>query len=489
MKKLTLNSILLAVFMAISSTMSAQELTLHNMEFLGQRHSLNPALNPITRFYFTMYDVGFGFSNSFAVNDLRRFDQNSDSFVWSTSKFLESMRRNNATKLDQLLNFSFGVRVTPKLFVHAAVAEKFQFRMNYPYDLFAFLIQGNLHEDNVGKSMNIGGFRVNSTAYLDFSAGAAYQLNCNLSVGARVKYLKGIANVYTKQAKLSITTNPEYYQVTFDNDLDFRTTLPFNDSNFSPSSLFTSKNNGVGMDLGATYLMLDKKLLLTASVIDIGYLNWVDGGKRYYNKSQNKTFTFNGFDGNTLSGNSDMFKKLVDTIKTTFDLAEENSPKYRTNLIPKIYLSGSYELFRGNRVGAMMYGEIANKRFSTAWSVNGQVRLGRILNMQGNISLINRQISNIGLGFAANLGPVQWWILTNNAAFLFFNPLDTRTVHLRTGINFVFAYGKDKKNPCSPDYIPPGERNKKVNSKKGKKNTPVAPVDTPPTEVPADVDK
>lgn len=483
MKKIKFtNKLLTFVFIALSSSVSAQELTLHNMEFLGQRHSLNPALNPITRFYLTFYDVGLGFSNSFAINDLRKFDNNSDSFTWSTGKFLESMRRNNATKLDQLVNFSFGVRVTPKLFIHAAAAEKFQFRLNYPYDLFAFLLQGNLADENVGKPLNIGGFRVNSTAYLDFSAGAAYQVNCNLSVGARLKYLKGLANIYTKTAKFNITTNSEYYQVTFDNDLDFRTTLPDDNQDFS--DLLKQKNLGYGIDLGATYLMLDKKLLLTGSLLDLGFISWSEGGKRYYNKSQTKTFEFRGFNSDALSGNSDMFEKLVDTITQTFDLGDEPSARYKTNLIPKIYLSGSYEIWKGNRVGAMMYGEISNKRLSTAWSVNGQMRLGRILNLQGNISLMNRRLSNIGLGLAANLGPIQWWIVTNNAGFLFFNPLDTRTVHLRTGVNIVFAYGKDKKNPCSPDYIPPGERNKKQTNKKGRKSQPDSPPDTPPTEAP-----
>lgn len=82
MKKIKFtNKLLTFVFIALSSSVSAQELTLHNMEFLGQRHSLNPALNPITRFYLTFYDVGLGFSNSFAINDLRKFDNNSDSFT------------------------------------------------------------------------------------------------------------------------------------------------------------------------------------------------------------------------------------------------------------------------------------------------------------------------------------------------------------------------------------------------------------------------
>ncbi|MCO6495535.1 MAG: hypothetical protein J5I91_07655 [Bacteroidetes bacterium] len=482
MKKNSIKTVLAMITLAFGVSTSAQELTLHNMEFLGQRHSLNPALNPLTRFYLTFYDLGMGFSNSFAVNDLREFDNNSDSFVWSTDKFLKSMKKNNATKLDQLINFSFGVKVNPKLFIHGSVAEKFQFRMTYPYDLFAFLLQGNLNEENIGKTMNIGGFRVNSTGYLDFSAGASYQLNCNLTIGARFKYLKGFANIYTKEALFNITTNPEYYQLTFENDLDFRTTLP--DSNYSVKDLFKSKNNGMGIDLGATYLMLDNKLLLSASVIDLGYINWVEGGKRYYNKSQTKTFVFKGFDESSMSGSEDMFEKLVDTIKTTFDIEEETSPKYRTNLIPKIYLSGSYEIFKGNRVGAMMYGEIANKKLSTAWSVNAQLRLGRILNLQGNVSLINRKLGNIGLGVAANLGPIQWWVVTNNAGFLFFNPLDTRIVHFRTGINIALAYGKDKKNPCSPDYIPPGERNKKETSRKGRKSQIITPVETPPTEVP-----
>jgi len=460
----------------------AQEITLHNMDFVGQRHSLNPALNPTTRFYLGG-SAGAGFSStSISVNSARRFEDGSDSFYWSPKQALNGLGRNNAFRLNGIADFSFGLKVNPKLFVHMAIADKMQMRLNYPKDLFSFIIDGNLADNNVGQTLNIGGFRANGTYYRDYSIGASYQVNCNLTVGGRGKFLRGIANLNTQEARFNITTDNEYYQITMENDLSFRTSYDTSwlNGNTSISDFFGRKNSGFGLDLGATYTMLNNKLLLTASMLDLGYITWREDNRRHYNAAESKTFTFNGLNESSFANDTDFAKLLLDTVLSTFDLTDESIGNYRTGLTTKMYFSGTYELAKGNKVGAMVYAEIANRRINAAWSVNGQMRLGKILNLQGNVSLMNKRISNIGLGLAANLGPVQIWAVTNNAAFLFFDPMDTRTVHFRAGVNIVWGYGKDKKNPCSPDYIPPGERGK--NKKGGEVPEEVPPSDTPPSD-------
>lgn len=481
------NYLVVATLLLSGIAIQAQEITLYNMDFVGQRHSLNPALNPMTRFYIGG-SAGGGFSStSISVNDTRRFEEGSDSFYWSPAQALKGMGNNNAFRLNGIADFSFGLKVNPKLFVHLAIADKMQMRLNYPRDLFSFLIEGNLADNNVGNTLDIGGFRMNGTYYRDYSFGASYQVNCNLTVGARGKFLRGIANINTNEAKFNITTNSEYYQITMENDLDFRTSYDTGWINGNGGMTITDflgrKNSGLGLDLGATYTMLNKKLLLSASVIDLGYINWKQDTRRYYNSAESKTFTFNGLNEGSFANDTDFTQILVDTILSTFDLAEESIGNYRTSLTAKMYFSGTYEFAKGNKVGALVYAEIANRRINAAWSVNGQMRLGRILNLQGNVSLMNKRISNIGLGLAANLGPIQIWAVTNNAGFLFFDPLDTRTVHARVGVNIIWGYGKDKKNPCSSEYVPPGERGKNKKKKKGEE-TPedVPPSDTPPNE-------
>jgi hypothetical protein len=448
-------------FVADNTPLQAQEHTLYNMEFVGQRQHLNPALQPITRFYFGFSGGGAFNSNALSINSARRFDENGDSFYWSPSALLSNLGKNNAFRWNLQADISLGLKVNPKLFVHASVQDKLEARINYPKDLFEFLINGNLGPNSVGKEFNIGGFRANASYYREYAMGASYQPNCKWAFGTRIKILQGIANFQTKEASLTIKTDPEYYAITMKNELDFRTSFNPNlwEGNFSINDLMVRNNNGMGIDLGATYAP-SKKWNFSGSIIDLGYINWNTNAKRYYNQADQKTFVFNGLNQENLENNEDYAQKLVDTILSTFDLGEQNISSYRTALATKTYLSANYEFLSGNRVGALMYGEFANRRYQTAWSVNGQLRLSKIINLQGNIGLFNRQISNIGLGFAANLAPIQIWMLTNNAGFLFKDPLSVRTLHFRVGMNFVFAYMKDKKNPCSKDYVAPAERGK-----------------------------
>lgn len=455
------------LFTGFNSSLFAQEHTLYNMEFVGQRQHLNPALQPITRFYLGVSYGGSFNSNAISINSARKFE--GDSFYWSPQQLLSNLSNNNAFRWNANVDFSMGLKISPKLYFHTAVQDKLEARLNYPKDLFQFLIEGNATANTIGKELNIGGFRANASYYREYAFGVSYQPNCKWGMGMRLKTIQGIANFQTREAKLSIQTDPEYYAITMRNELDFRSS--FNpalfEGNFSLNELRAQNNNGMGVDLGGTYTP-SKKWNFSASLIDLGFINWNTNAKRYYNQSDEKTFTFNGLNAENLESNEDYGQKLLDTILTTFDLGEENISSYRTSLATKTYLSANYEFLSGNRVGAMMYGEFANRRFQTAFSVNGQFRLSKILNLQANIGMYNRRISNLGLGFAANLGPIQLWALTNNAGFLFANPLDVRTLHFRMGVNIVFAYMKDKKNPCSKDYVAPAERGK-IETEKSKK--------------------
>jgi hypothetical protein len=445
---------LILILLANFGSAIAQEITLHNMEFVGQRHSLNPALNPTSRIYFG-FSGGTHFGNTgFSINDLFKPVPGTDSFILSPRQLTDRLSNNNAIRNDAIGDLSFGFRVNPKLFLHGSIAAKAYSRINYPKELFQFMFEGNASDNNLNKNLDIGNFRFNAMLYRDISMGASYQVNCNLSVGARVKHLYGVANFNTERASLNIRTSSDYYQMTISNDLAFRgsfdTTGDF--STFASEALRGGlKNNGLGMDLGATYKILDDKLLLTGSLIDLGYINWRSHTFSYSNKAENKSFSFDGFDRTFFENDTDFFQVLADTLISTFDLQRDDILSYRTALTPRMYLSGSYEFLPGFKAGALMYGEISNRRLRTAWSFNGQARISRILNAQLNVSLLNKQISNIGAGFAVNLGPLQIWMVSDNLSILY-KPFDAKTVHARLGMNFVFGTGKDKRNPCSPHF-------------------------------------
>jgi hypothetical protein len=470
-------------FLAILIT-NAQEITLHNMEFVGQRHALNPALNPSSRIYFGVSSGTHFSSTGFVPSDLYRSANEADTSIVLTPRLATNkMSANNAIRNDASVDLSFGFRANPKLFIHGSMSAKEYFRFNYPKELFEFLFVGNADNELIGKDLDVGNMPINGSVYLDFSLGAAYQVNCNLSVGARLKYLYGVANLHTHKASLSIRTDPEFYQMTITNDFEYR--MSFDTSMSSLQDLRRLQNRGYGLDLGATYKLMNDKLLVTASLLDLGSIYWKSNTSRIYNQSENRSFSFNGFNRDGFNDSEQFFEDLEDTLSKVFDLNQENTSGYSTFLTPRMYLSGTYSFNKYVALGALMYGEIANQRLRTAWSVNSQVKLGRILNLQANMSLLNKKISNFGLGFALNLMPFQLFVVSDNLSVLF-NPLQSNTVHVRFGVNTALGTGKDKKNPCSPHYVSPEDRlinKQEKKQKKQKKETTTPEPEKPPTTV------
>jgi len=469
-KIFSLNSILLGSI----SLISQHEITLYNLDFAPQKLSLNPANMPLPRFHLGfgagahVNNTGFNY-NSFDVKTV-----NDSTKSINLGSFLNALGKNNALRANGIGDISFGFKINPKLYIHSSVAEKINVNFNYPQEIFDFLINGNAAEGTLDQFRNIGDFSLNASHYRDYSIGAAYQANCNLGFGIRLKYLNGIDNFQTRKAFANVKTSSEYYQLTINNDLEFRTSIDSNLLNNEKldvmNYLFSKNNHGFGIDLGANYKMFNKKLELSASILDLGYIKWQDNTKRYFNSSENKTFEFNGFKSSNLENSEEAIENLLDTIASTFDLEEENISSYTSYLNAKSYLSANYNYYKGNKVGALLYTQIANRRVQSALSLNAQFMLSKIVNLQVNATLMNRTVANVGVGFGANLGFVQLYAVSDNALAAL-DPLNTKTVHLRAGVNFVFGYFQDKKNPCSEDYENEYFKQEKKKSKKKNKTT------------------
>lgn len=452
--------ILMLSLFSIIPMFGQHEMTLYNMDFVPQRLSLNPANMPTARFHLGI-SVGAMFNSPFSYSDVitRGLD---DSLEIDLNKFLNSLNKSNAIRASGIGDLSFGVKINPKLYIHAAVAEKVNMRFNFPKAFMDFVINGNGTPEFIGNTVNIGDFRINAMHYRDYSIGAAYQVNCNFSVGGRVKYLYGMENIQTVKSELSIYTNPEHYQLTITNDLEVRTSGLDSNSEMGGGRYFAGLNNrGMGLDLGATMSLMDQKLMLSASILDFGYIKWKENPIIYYNQAENKSFTYSGFNESFFS-DTNFLKNLGDTLMSTFDLAEKNEA-YTTALPLRLFMSGRYELMKGNYAGGTAYFEFVNGKAQTVWTAFASTKFGRFVELQGNVSLLNRSISNIGVGLAVNLWPIQIWATSDNV-IIPAHLTKTRTVHARAGVNIVLGYVKDKKNPCSPTYMVHGESKEVIKS-------------------------
>jgi hypothetical protein len=457
-------ALLILSLFSIIPLFGQHEMTLYNMNFVPQRLSLNPANIPTARYHLG-FSAGAMFNTPFSYSDIITRDAD-DSLNVDLNIFLNSLKKSNTIRASGIGDFSFGFKINPKLYIHAAVAEKVNMRFSFPKAFMDFIINGNGTPEFIGNTVNIGDFRLNAMHYRDYSIGAAYQVNCNLSVGGRVKYLYGMENINTVKSELSIYTNPEHYQLTISNDLEVRTSGLDSNAEMGAGRYRTGlKNRGMGLDLGATITMMDQKLMLSASILDLGYIKWKENPIIYYNDAENKSFTYSGFNESFFS-DTNFLQNLGDTILSTFDLAERNEA-YTTALPLRIFMSGRYKLMKGNYAGGTAYFEFVNGKAQTVWTAFASTQFGRFVELQGNVSLLNRSISNIGVGLALNLWPLQVWATTDNL-IIPSRLTKTRTVHARAGVNFVFGYVKDKKNPCSPTYMGQVETKEVVKSDKQK---------------------
>lgn len=331
------------------------------------------------------------------------------------------------------LGYRFG-----KIQVGISHAQKTDLYMNYPKTMAKLFFEGN--GQYVGQTVELNN-DLHLTSYNEFALHGAIELS-KLTVGARVKYLTGIADASVSNNELSLFTDSDVYQLTLNSNYQLNTSTLVNTNdlsnfnltlgNYSPEDLFT-KNAGVGIDLGVTY-QFNKKLKLAASIIDLGKINWTENVNNY---SSEGSATYNGFDFSQFADNSSVsFDTAIDTLQSVFNFEEKNE-NYSTNLPTRIYLSGTYQLNDIIQLGGLFYNEIYEGQNFPVFAVSGNAKVTKILNAGVVYSGRKDSFVNLGLNFAVKLGPAQIFATTDNILAVA-KPFEKSNVNVRAGVNVLF---------------------------------------------------
>ncbi len=347
----------------------------------------------------------------------------------------------------------FFLRIKAKnSFLSLNITEHFTSRIGYSRDFIRLFAEGNMPEQNPFKdnTVSLNGTSLDLMHFREVSLGYTRQMD-KLTIGGRARALFGLANLQTRSMEGGIKTDPDNaYALT--GNFDFRVNSSFNSrfygknedgSNYTPSYelaqeyFLNTKNLGVALDAGASYKLLEK-LTLTAVVRDMGFINW---------RSHVQNFSGDGevqFTGVPISGGMNM-GEYVDSLtsKLNFTTSKE---AYRTYLNGQANFLAQYQLARNTKVGGGLFMEL-NRGVYPALTANIQQRLGRFMNLQVNYSIQNRTYNNLGAGVAIKLLPLQLYIMSDNLT-VFMRPLDTRSLNVRMGANYVFGNTlKAKKKP------------------------------------------
>lgn len=444
--------------------------TKYFLENMPGRFRLNPAYQPEYKTY-----IGLPVLSGISVNYLNTgFDVESalrkgkfDSVYVDVERFHKGLRRYNRIALNNENDlFTFGLRLKNGWYFTFDVAEKNDVVFSFDRDIFTFLLEGNANY--LGKTFDFGGLGLNSNVYGEVAVGLSKKMNDKLTVGARVKYLKGFANVSMTDSDMGITTSSDGEHIKLNVKQRIRVSAPLKytlspdgfveyddfdlDTDDLLSSLGNSQNHGFAVDLGAEYQFLPK-LKLYASLLDLGFIHW---GSNTHTFKQNTSYDWKGVDfSNSVNSEApgykeldDAFDDLINSMTDSFRFVN-NGGSYTTMLHTKLYAGATYELHKMLNVGGLFKATMLGKAFYPSLTFSANARLLRNVSASVSYSTMFGNYANIGVGLTAKLGPLQLYVTTDNV--LAANFTRTRSANFSFGINILTGHKNFVKRKKAPE--------------------------------------
>jgi hypothetical protein len=447
----------LVVLVFAASWLTAQQnFSLYHMESLPQRSTLNPALMPDCKWY-----VGFPGFNSlgvqatnsgFNLNEISKaIDISGSDTLLNLNRLLNVFSKQNylSLKADQTwVNFGFRAK---KHFFTAAITDKAGIKVGYPKDLFRFIIDGN-GGSNLGETFDFR-FSADAYHYREYGFGYAYSIKNKLTLGTKVKYLQGISRAELRDAYIKFRTRPEdyafeisgNYQLNVASSLGQIITADGSSPVLNATGFYKGiKNTGWSIDLGAEYAFTNK-LKLSASLLDLGYINWKQNTTSIMAANPNATFVYDGFhisSSDTAVDPAAYFKRLGDSLTGMFS-SDTVHRSFRSTLSTELMFGASYAFRKNLKLNALFYGDVYNKRLMGGLTLGLFWRPAKIFSLSLNNTFYGRALLNPGFCMAFNLGAWQTYISSEN----FLAPLmpgSVRGTSFRAGWNFTFGRSKSR---------------------------------------------
>ncbi len=165
-------------------------------------------------------------------------------------------------------------------------------------DIFSFLKQGQVGS---ASTYDLSGTSVSATAYTEVAFGHARKINDRLTVGAKIKYIAGLASVYASMEDSYITMSNDQWVVSSGASGNIALsgfTMKDGEYEYDMSKIGLS-GSGLAFDFGGTYRLLDEisiidGLNVSAAINDLGFISW--SGSNTALTGESSKFTFSGFE-------------------------------------------------------------------------------------------------------------------------------------------------------------------------------------------------
>lgn len=428
MKKVLYTLILLLPFWGVQAQ---SDLGLHFLPQVWQSQQTNPALLSPYRVNIALPAPSIQIGHSgFTAKNLLQPLPGTDSLIVDLDQAIARMAAQNYLRANVRLDIlAVGLRFN-NLQLSLSAAARTQVYVGYPRSLVELAWNGNAAF--LGETMEVGP-DIAAFAYTEIALGGAYRFN-KLTIGAKVKYLNGLANIETESGSLTFRTDPEYYQLRGTLDYQVRTSVvDFGDlENFEPSyepDPLTG-NVGFGVDLGATY-DFSKRLRISASVMDLGSIKWTDAAKRY---SASGDISFEGIDvAAIVMGDSTHLETLLDSLKNQIQLSDE-AFTYRTSLPTQMMASIRFSPLAKLHINGLVYNERYRGQNFPAMSVGLSKDFGKVFTLGASYNIRHHSYNQLGMQMWLKLGPFAGFLVLDNVLAPIF-PMSSKYVSLRAGMN------------------------------------------------------
>jgi len=459
MKKAYITILIISGVFLRSVELFSQDNTLFFMDKLQQALHTNPAYQPHSRVYvnFILPSLSLAVNyNGFGYYDAIHFGNGSksDSLVIDLNQIVDKMPDISYLATDvryDLLAVGFKAK---KMYFHFGISNRTETWTGIPKNIITALTEGNLdYENDVVRSLDFSGIGFSAINYFEYSFGLSAPVNDNFTLGFRLKYLKGAANILTERSDIMLATENDGGLLRLTGDLRINSSVavtPIYDQNneiqdFDTDNTFDdpvndyilNKNNGFAMDIGATY-KVSEKLSLSASLTDFGLIKWKTNT---LNIETNSSFVTQGIDlyplidDNDSRNFEDLIDDLADSLENAFNYSNEES-EYNTFLTSKIYIGVKYHISEKVNFGALLKTKIYDNKLHPSFTIAANFVPCNWFNAGLTYNLMNGNYTNLGVGLALRAGPVQFFFITDNIIPIYTR---TRSLNLQFGFNWVFG--------------------------------------------------
>jgi len=459
----------------LSICASAQE-TSRSAYFLDGysfRHELNPAFGG-ERNYISIPALGnfnIGAMSNVGVNTFlyKMPDGGLTTFMnknVSADEFLSKIHgKNKITFNNNITLLSAGFKAWGG-FNTVSIGTRMDVGVNIPKGLLKFMKLGQTGPDT---HYNFKDLTVDANALAEIALGHSRAINEKITVGAKVKFLLGLGNVYAKIDNMDVMMSDNQWVIKGNGQLNMSagsglyvpskqesgatydrpeqaSEIDWDDIDYDS---FGMTGFGMGLDLGVTYQLLPE-LQLSAAVRDLGFMSWSNTVK---GRMPGKTWTFDGFTDVALDSNQPGYddNKLDEQLDNMWDDLQDvinfhktsESATRTTALAATVHLGAEYTMpFYNKLTGGFLFTSRFNGPFT--WC-EGRLS-ANVKPVKWFDASISYGLSTFGssFGWMINFHPRRFNIFIGSDHQFFkitpqFLPVGKASMAFNMGINYTFG--------------------------------------------------